>query len=54
MAQAKRNENNMDEYERRTALILIERLVREGTPEPEIVRQVEQLVADERPETGSY
>jgi hypothetical protein len=37
----------MDEYERRKALVLIEQLVREGRPEREIDREVEQLVGRE-------
>ena len=38
---------NVDEYERRKALELIEQLVREGRPEREIDREVEQLVGGE-------
>jgi len=36
-----------DDQERNRLLIFVERLVREGTPEPEIVRQVEELLTAE-------
>jgi hypothetical protein len=40
------DEQQRDDHERSRLLIFVERLVREGTPEPEIVRQVEELLTE--------
>ena len=40
------DEQQRADHERNRLLIFVERLVREGTPEPEIVRQVEELLTE--------